>query len=40
MSAVAGEGMTQRLGDVVLPDDLGKGLRPVAAIESEGGVHI
>ena len=30
----------QRLGDVVLPDDLGEGLGPVAAVQREGGLHV
>ena len=29
----------QRLGHVLLPDDLGEGLGPVAAVEREGGLH-
>jgi hypothetical protein len=36
---VAGERVAQRLGHVVLPDHLGKRLRPVAAIKGEGGIH-
>jgi hypothetical protein len=30
----------QRFGDVVLPDDLGEGLRPVTAVEGEGCIHV
>jgi hypothetical protein len=37
---VGRERVTQWLGDVVLPDHLGKRLRPVAAIESKGGIHV
>ncbi|GAA3662388.1 hypothetical protein GCM10022237_22810 [Nocardioides ginsengisoli] len=37
---VAGEGGAQRLGDVLLPDHLGEGLGPVAAVERERGVHV
>ena len=33
---VVGERRAQRLGDVLLPDDLGEGLRPVAAVQREG----
>ena len=36
---VGGQRMTQRIGHVLLPDHLGEGLRPVAAVKSEGGVH-
>ena len=36
---VAGERGTERLGHVLLPDDLGEGLGPVAAIERERGIH-
>ena len=36
---VAGQRGAQRLGDVLLPDDLGEGLRPVAAVEREWGLH-
>ena len=36
---VVRERCPQRLGDVVLPDHLGERLRPVAAVEGEGGFH-
>ncbi|EFQ83383.1 pyridoxal-phosphate dependent protein [Aeromicrobium marinum DSM 15272] len=36
---VGGERVSQGVGDVLLPDDLGEGLRPVAAVQREGGVH-
>ena len=31
--------LPQRLGDVVLAEDLGEPFRPVAAVQGEGGVH-
>ena len=37
---VVGERGAQRLGDVVLPDDLGERLGPVAAIQREGRLHV
>ena len=37
---VVGQGGAQRLGDVLLPDDLVEGLGPVAAVERERGVHV
>ena len=36
---VVGERGPQGLGDVVLPDDLGEGVGPVATIEGERGLH-
>ena len=36
---VAGEGVTQWLGDVILTDDFGKSFRSVTAIKCERGVH-
>ena len=39
VDAVAGECVPQRLGDVVLADDLGKRLGPVPAVEGEGCIH-
>ena len=32
--------VTQGFGDVVLPDDLGEGLRPITAVEGKGCVHV
>ncbi len=37
---VGRERVPQRVGDVVLTDDLGERLRPVAAIQGEGGIHL
>ena len=39
VDAIAGQRGAQRLRDVLLPYDLGEGLRPVAAIEREWGLH-
>ena len=36
---VVGQGSLQRLGDVVLADDLGKGVRTVAPVERERGLR-
>ena len=36
---VVGQRRPQRLGDVVLADDLGERLGPVAAVQGEGGLH-
>ena len=35
VNPVIGQGSLQRLGDVVLADDLGKGVRTVAPVERE-----